>query len=96
MRRDGIALGPTAPQGQLLQRALDLGLPAGLENSLLAKLDNALAKLDDGNPNNDGAAVNQLEAFINQVEAQRGKKISDGDADALIAAAGAIIALVSE
>ncbi len=43
-----------------------------------------------------GAAVNQLDAFINQVEAQRGKKISDEDADALIAAAGAIIALVSE
>ena len=39
-------------------------------------------------------AVNQLNAFINQVEAQRGKKISEADADALIAAAQEIIALI--
>ena len=37
------------------------------------------------------AAINQLNAFINQVEAQRGKKITDEDADALISAAQRII-----
>jgi len=35
--------------------------------------------------------VNKLEAFINEGEAQRGKKIPEADADALIALAQAII-----
>jgi len=47
--------------------------------------------LDDLNQNNDVAAINSLEAFINEVEAQRGKKISDAEADALIALAKQII-----
>tara|TARA_B100001123_G_scaffold213524_1_gene241118 strand:- start:11502 stop:11666 length:165 start_codon:yes stop_codon:yes gene_type:complete len=51
-------------------------------------LDAAVSSLERGD---DGAAVNQLEAFINKVEAQRGKKISDEDADTLIALAQAII-----
>ncbi len=40
------------------------------------------------------AAINSLEALINEVEAQRGKKISEKDADALIAAAQQIIDLI--
>lgn len=44
--------------------------------------------LDDGHQN---AAANKLEAFINQVEAQRGKKITDEQADELIADAQRII-----
>jgi len=64
-----------------------LDLPQGLTNSLGAKLDAALTKLQDGNPAKDAAAIAKLEAFINQVEAQRGKGISDEDADALIALA---------
>ena len=67
----------------------DLG--GGIENGLIAKLDAALSKLNDGNENNDGAAINNLEAFINQVEAQRGKKLTEEQADVLVAAAQAII-----
>ena len=43
---------------------------------------------------NDGAAIGELEAFINAVEAQRGKKIPEAAADALIAEAQAIIDLL--
>ncbi|MHC4906535.1 MAG: GLUG motif-containing protein [Planctomycetota bacterium] len=63
----------------------------GIANSLLAKLDAALKILEDSNENNDGAAVGSLGAFINAVNAQRGKKISEADADSLIAAAQQII-----
>ena len=54
-------------------------------------LDAVVRALDDLNQNNDVAAINSLEAFINEVEAQRGKKISDAEADALIALAKQII-----
>ncbi len=40
------------------------------------------------------AAINSLEAFINEIEAQRGKKISDAEANALIAIAQQIIDLI--
>ena len=59
----------------------DLNLPAGTENSLASKIENAQASIEDGNTN---AGVNKLEAFINQVEAQRGKKISEEEAEMLI------------
>ncbi len=52
--------------------------------------------LDEVNQDNDVAAINTLEAFINAVEAQRGKKIADTDADALIALAEEIIFLLLE
>ncbi len=75
----------------LMNQVKALDLSKGIEDSLLAKLETAESKLSDGIPANDHAAVNSLEAFINGVEAQRGKKISQDDADALIAAARAII-----
>jgi PKD repeat protein len=66
----------------------DMDLPGGLENSLTSKLENAIDSLEKGNLN---AAANKLGAFINQVEAQRGKKLTDEQADELIAAAQRII-----
>jgi hypothetical protein len=48
---------------------------------LTSKLNNALDDLARGQ---DKGAVGKLNAFINSVEAQRGKKISEADADALI------------
>lgn len=72
-----------------------MNLHQGIENSLDAKLDAAVQALDDINQNNDVAAINTLGAFINAVEAQRGKKITEADADALIAAAQEIIAALS-
>ena len=79
----------------LAQNIIDLELQRGIANSLLAKLNTALQKLEDDNENNDAAAINLLEAFINAVEAQRGKKIPEADADALIEAVQEIIDLLS-
>jgi hypothetical protein len=76
---------------ELTETVIDLNLQQGISNSLDAKLGAALAALDDVNNNNDVAAINTLNAFINAVEAQRGNKISNEDADALIATAQAII-----
>jgi hypothetical protein len=88
---------PAVDAGQLLrnliQRVRDLNLPAGLTTSLEAKLKTALGKNADGNTRNDGAVVNALKAFIQEVKAQRGKKIAEDDADALIIAAQQIIDL---
>jgi hypothetical protein len=65
-----------------------LDLPQGLENALTSKLDNALKYLSRGQDND---AVGKLNAFINSVQAQRGKKISAAEADALIQTAQEII-----
>lgn len=56
-------------------------LPQGVENSLLSTVNNAMKSLDKENTN---AAINQINAFINNVNAQRGKKISEEDAQMLI------------
>lgn len=79
----------------LAQEVMNLNLHEGISNSLDAKLDAVLQALDDANENNDVAAINALEAFINSVEAQRGNKITDADADYLIAAAQEIINLLT-
>ena len=79
----------------LLEEVEGLELPSGISNGLEAKLEAALRALEDANEKNDVAAINSLEAFINAVEAQRGKKIPEADADALIAAALDIIDLLS-
>jgi hypothetical protein len=76
----------------LATTVIDLDLPKGIENSLVSKLEAAIDSLNRGQ---DKAARNQLNAFINLVEAQRGKQISDTDADALITAALDIIELLS-
>ena len=73
----------------------DMNLQQGIDNSLDAKLDSALNALDDVNENNDVAAVNSLQALINAVEAQRENKITDEQADILVAAAQDIIDLLT-
>jgi surface protein len=84
---------------QLLEDLSDYIIDLGLEGigdgrGLLAKLETAIEKLSDETVENDAAAVNSLQAFINSVEAQRGKKISEEDADTLIAAAQLVIDLL--
>ena len=66
-------------------------LPAALD----AKIDAAIQALDDVNQNNDVAAFNMLNALIQNVEAQRGRQLDDAAADQLVAAAQAIIDLLS-
>jgi hypothetical protein len=73
---------------EIISETEDLELEEGLENSLVSKLANILKSIDSGNNN---AAIKQLEAFINQVEALRGKKLTEDEADALIAAAQEVI-----
>ena len=69
----------------------DMELPSGIANSLSSKLENAIKILVDENEENDHAAEKQLNAFINAVEAQRGKKLTEAQADELIYAAQEII-----
>jgi hypothetical protein len=88
-------LTPAQATEQLADLVMACGLPQGIENGMLQSLDGAIQKLEDDNPNNDLAAIGKLEAFINKVEAQRGKRLSDEQADSLVAAATDIIAEVS-
>jgi hypothetical protein len=57
-----------------------LGLPHGIERSLLAQLGAAKR----------GGACDNLRAFMNHVRAQSGKKIAADDAADLLADAGAV------
>lgn len=70
-----------------------LDLPKGIGNSLSSKLENAVRSVCRGNPT---PAGNQLGAFVNEVLAQRGKAIDPDDADAMIAAALAIVDALEE
>jgi PKD repeat protein len=65
----------------------EMGLPDGVENSFVSKLENAINSLMNDRP----SAAGQLGAFINEVNAQRGVTLTDAEADALIAFAQWII-----
>jgi hypothetical protein len=79
---------------QLIDHVESLNLHHGIENSLLAKLNAASVILGDLQQDNDHAAANILSAFINHVEGQHGKKITAGDADALVDEAKGILVLL--
>jgi hypothetical protein len=79
----------------LVDQVMTLNLQMGISNSLDAKLETALNALDDLNEQNDVAAINSLQAFINSVEAQSGNELSEEDARALIAAAQAILDILT-
>ena len=74
-------LGPEEQARRLRGDVIALGLPAGIETSLVAKIEAALAALAAGGT---VAACNQLWALRNEVLAQRGVSIAPSDADALI------------
>lgn len=73
-----VAIAPTITG--LSDRLASLSLPQGLTQSLLAKLEAAQRALDAGQ---NEVAVNNLQAFINEVEAQRGKVLTNEQADNL-------------
>jgi hypothetical protein len=85
---DYLYIPPDLAIQNLFEDIQDEGLPEGSENSLLAKLDAALESLENGE---DQEAMNILNAFKNAVEAQRGKKLSDAQATALIEATDDIL-----
>jgi hypothetical protein len=72
----------------IIEQIEEMDIPDGIKNSLLSKLKNALRLLEKGQ---EKAAMNLLEALIKEVNALRGKKLTNEDADALIAAAQSII-----
>ena len=72
----------------LIQDLLDMDIHHGIKNSLVKKLENAIKSLEKGNYE---AALGKLNAFINECEAQRGKKLTEEQADYLIEQAEAII-----
>jgi hypothetical protein len=86
---------PEALLEDLISDVVSVNIASGISNSLDSKLDAAVAALDDQNSQNDVATINALLAFINSVEAQRGKKISESDANELIDSAQAIIDLLT-
>ena len=75
-----------------IERVENLPIHHGVKNALLAKLMNALSNLLKGNTT---PTLNKLEAFKNHVEAQRGKKLTDAQADECIAMADAIVAAIA-
>ena len=80
----------------LINDVIALNLQKGISNALDAKLDSALRALEDTNENNDVAALNSMYAVCNSVEAQRGQKITDADADIIIASINGIIPQLDE
>jgi hypothetical protein len=71
---------PTTTLAHLMARVQGLGLPHGIERSLLAQLGAA----------QQGGACENLGAFMNHVRAQSGKKIRPDDAADLLAETGAV------
>jgi parallel beta-helix repeat protein len=69
----------------------DMDLDQGVDNNLSTKLGAAQDALDAENAEQRSDAISKLEAFINTVEAQRGKKLTDEQADELVDYASKII-----
>jgi len=85
-------LNPSRGLGELTDLVWDfLNDKPGTACSLVTKLEQAIKKLEQGN---EKAAINQVEAFINEVEAQRGKKLTNEEADLLIERAEQLRALL--
>lgn len=82
-----LTLSPKLMIGNLIDLVHSFDLPKGIENSLVKKLEHAQDAIDDGDINR---ACNQITAFINEVEAQAGKKLTQAQADQLIAGANEI------
>jgi hypothetical protein len=80
--------------GNLIEVVQQLNLKQGIANSLDAKLQNVKESLTASNADQRNDAINKLQAFINSCEAQRGKALTNEQADMLIAAANYIITML--
>ena len=81
----------TGSTGTLSQGIENMGLPNGVENSLVGPINQADRLLNDNNPSNDGAVCNKLDEFLVHVAdnlAEGG--ITQAQADLLINFAHAI------
>ena len=77
----------------IFKQSLDGQMNQLYRTSLIQKVENANSS---ATKENICAAVNQLEAFKNQVEAQRGKKLTDEEADELIETVREVISNIQE
>jgi len=73
--------------GQVIMAAT-VGDPPAIRNSLLSKADSAKEAFDRGNTQ---AGINKLHALENEVEAQRGKRLTNVEADHILALISAVI-----
>lgn len=80
-------LGMSGPAAATLRGTASPLQANGIANSLLTKVTNAVEALDAGMPD---VARNQLHAFTNEVRAQRGKYLTEAQADALLEAANQV------
>ena len=78
----------------LVDQVKSMNIRQGITNSLDAKLENALDALTAAKEGDRLDAINKLQAFINECEAQRGKALSEAQADNLKMMASAIIAIL--
>ena len=86
-----------APAGavrSLSALVLSYNLKQGIASSLDGKLQKVLAALEAANAGQRQDAANKLGAFIDAVEAQRGKALSNTQANELAALAGRILAVL--
>lgn len=81
---------------ELISNVLALNLEAGISNSLDSKLQNARDALGRAREGDVTAATHMLEACMGSIEAQRGKKLTDQQADELLDSARYIIALLGQ
>jgi hypothetical protein len=78
--------------GSLSDLVASYSIQRGIGGSLEAKLQNAQRALVAANAGQRQDAANKLLAFINAVEAQRGKALTNAQADELVALARRIVA----
>ena len=90
-----LEVAPETVLTNLADTVAELNVKSGITSALDSKLQNALDALAEASSGDIPSASGKLGAFINSVEAQRGKAISDEDADALITAAEAALALLN-
>jgi hypothetical protein len=81
---------------ELAQAVVALNVQAGISNSLDSKLSNAIAALEDEKRGDSNSAISMLNAFINEVTAQRGVRLTDGQASQLVDMANAIIDAIGQ
>jgi len=91
----------------LIATLTGMDMPQGIKNSLMSKLEEAKEKLEDaliqlleGDENDTNDKLEDVKediiGFVNEVEAQRGKKVSEEDADTLSTAGQTLITHIDE
>ena len=79
----------------LIDYTASLNLKKGINNALDSKLENAVDAYVGGALGSSTTVVNKLNGYINSVNAQRGKKLTNEEADNLVEEAEYIQVLVT-